>query len=125
MALESTLKTLLEELRQISKTETIIGKEIKTADSVIIPVSQLKIGVAGGSAKPGGRDSEGLGGGLSITPIAFIVVTGNRVQLLSMSDKSTPLSKVIELVPEVIEKIMGAKDKKLSLIHIFFNNHNI
>jgi len=112
MALENTLKTLLEELRQISRTETVVGKEIKTAESVIIPVSQIKIGVAGGGATPGGKEAEGIGGGLSVTPIAFIVVTGTRVQLLPMNEKTTPLTKVIELVPEVIEKIITAKEKK-------------
>jgi uncharacterized spore protein YtfJ len=91
MALENTLKTLLEELKQISRTETVIGKEIKTAESTIIPVSQIKIGIAGGSAKPGGRDSEGLGGGLSVTPIAFIVLactTAFNVRKIHNSFKS-------------------------------------
>ncbi len=111
MSLESTVKTLLEELRQISKTETVVGKEIKSGETTIIPVSQIKIGIAGGSVKPAAKESEGIGGGASITPIAFIVVNGSRVQLLPMSEKSTPLSKAIEIIPEILEKFISSKDQ--------------
>jgi uncharacterized spore protein YtfJ len=109
MALENIMKTMMDELKHIAKTETVVGKEIKAGTSTIIPVSKISLGVAGGGGTGKDRkEGEGLGGGASIEPIAFIVVNEDgRAQLLTMKDNADALSKVIDLIPGVLDKFTG------------------
>ena len=49
----------------------------------------------------------GASSGISITPIGFLVVDEDHVQLLSVSGKSA-LEKVIETMPQIIYEIKEA-----------------
>lgn len=111
MALENILKTVMEELKQVAKTETVVGREITAGNSTIIPVSKISIGIAGGGGS--GKDHKegaGIGGGASIEPVAFIVVTEGRAQLLPLNGKVDSLSKVIDLVPGILERFVNKED---------------
>jgi len=50
----------------------------------------------------------GCGGGANVKPIAFLVVSGGNVRLLPITNKSTPVDKIIDMVPEVVDKMNGA-----------------
>jgi len=108
MTLETIMKTVMEELKQIAKTETVVGKEIIAGNATIIPVSKVSIGVAGGGGSgKENKESAGIGGGASIEPIAFIVVTDGKAQILHLKDKDTTLDKIIGYVPDVLDKFIG------------------
>jgi uncharacterized spore protein YtfJ len=112
MALENVMKTVMAELRNIARTETVVGKEIQAGGSTIVPVSKISFGVAGGGASgKENREGTGIGGGASVEPIAFIVVTGGKAQLMPLGEKTGTLGKVVDLIPEVLEKL-ASKAKK-------------
>ena len=114
MTLENVLKTVMAELRNIAKTETVVGKEITAGNSTIVPVSKISIGIAGGGgAGKENKEGTGIGGGATVEPIAFIVVTDGKAQLMPLGDKSGAFGKVVDLIPEVIERVSGKlkKDK--------------
>jgi len=109
--LDEILKSLLPELREIARAQTVIGDPIQAGDSTVIPVSKVSVGFgAGGSKddKPGGM---GTGGGAMIEPIAFIVITGGKVQLVPVTSKDTTIGKVIDMVPDILDRV-GLKEKK-------------
>ncbi len=111
--LEELLQSILPELRQMAKAQTVIGDPIQAGESTVIPVSKVSVGfVAGGGkdAKDGGSGS-GSGGGASIEPIAFIVITNGKVQLVPVTSKDTTVGKVIDLVPDILDRV-GLKEKK-------------
>lgn len=112
------VKSLLEELKQIVRTETVIGQPIQAGDSTVIPVSKVMFGFGGGGGtspkeKKESGSGTGIGGGASIEPLAFIVITDGKAQLLSVKEKGgiTP-GKVVDLLPEIIEQFKGFKSKK-------------
>ncbi len=112
------VKNVLEQMRQIVKTETVVGQPIEAGNSTIIPVSKVSFGFGGGggsgkSDKKDSGDGSGMAGGANIEPVAFIVITDGKSQLLSLKEKGgiTP-GKVIDLIPEIIEQVKGFKDKK-------------
>jgi uncharacterized spore protein YtfJ len=110
MTLENVLKTLVTEIKTIASTETVIGKEIRAGDSIIVPVTKISFGVAGGGAAgEGHKEGAGAGGGVTIEPIAFIVVTNGRPVLLNLNEKPDSLNKVIDLVPGILDKITKRK----------------
>jgi uncharacterized spore protein YtfJ len=112
MTLENVMKTVMAELRNIANTETIVGKEIQAGSSTVVPVSKISLGVAGGGgAGKDNKEGTGIGGGASVEPIAFIVVTDGKAQLLPLGGKSSALGKVVDLIPDVLEKVSGTIKK--------------
>ncbi|OQX60129.1 sporulation protein [candidate division KSB1 bacterium] len=118
MDITNMIKNLLAELREMIKTETVVGEPIEAGDSVVIPVSKVSVGFGGGGGgskadeKTAGGEGSGIGGGASIEPVAFIVITEGKAQLLTLAPKREfGLGKVIDLIPEILNKVKDLKSK--------------
>ena len=103
----------MEKIREMVDVNTIVGTPITCADgATIIPISKVSYGFAsGGSDLPSKVEKElfggGSGAGISIQPVAFLVILNGEVKLLQLSiDASTPTA-LINMVPDVMEKISG------------------
>lgn len=113
------LDSSMQNLRQLVDVNTIIGDPITTPDgTTIIPVSKVTFGFAsGGSEFPTNKQPTspfggGSGGGVTIQPLAFLVIKANgAVQLLQLSTSSNTADKVVNMVPDVIDKISGIFNK--------------
>lgn len=114
MVIEKLVDTVLSKLREVSKTETVVGKPITVKNTTLVPVSRVSIGfgAGGGKQERNGRGGEGTGGGISIEPIAFLVIRDEKVELVSMKDDQSSLGKVIDLIPQVMEKVKDMRGKK-------------
>ena len=116
--IEGIMTTTLESIRDMIDVNTIIGDPVTTPDgTTIIPVSKVTFGYAsGGSEFPSSKTPDpfggGAGAGVTIQPIAFLVIkAGGGVQLLQLATSSNTADKVVNLVPEVIDKITGIVQK--------------
>lgn len=114
MVIEDLVKTVLTELRAITKTKTVVGEPLKLGETTIVPVSKISLGFAAGG---GMKDSEngkgeGTGGGATIEPVAFFVVRGDKVDLVTIKKEDVGLGKFIDLVPQIVEKVKDFKQKK-------------
>ncbi len=115
--LESLVTSALEKLHTLADGETVVGKPIITGENItIIPISKVSIGFgAGGSDLPtkGNKDlfGGGSGAGVSVTPLAFITISNGEVKLLEMTAQASPTNAVINLVPQVVDKITGFLNK--------------
>jgi sporulation protein YtfJ len=113
------LTNMVEEMRQVAKTETVIGDPIEVAGNTIIPVSRVSLGFGGGTGHGEGDDttkhSKGLGeggggaGGIRIEPAAFIVVKEGKVEVVGVPNKRTSLDELIDRAPEFMERVMKAR----------------
>lgn len=119
MAVEDLIKTVMLQLKEMVKTETVVGEPIQAGESTIVPVSRVSVGfgAGGGEGRPGqGKQSSGsgsgTGGGATIEPVAFIVITEDKAQLLSLVKKEAAMTKVIDLIPQVIEKVKDFKERR-------------
>ena len=116
--IEGLVKTALEKVHELAECETVVGKPIVTADgTTIIPVSKISVGFAsGGSDLPTKTTKEtfggGSGGGVTITPVAFIAVYQGEAKLLQLTANAPKENAVIDMVPQVIDKITSYIDKK-------------
>ena len=114
MSLADVIKTALDQMHYIAKTETVVGEPIVAGDVTLIPVSRISIGFAAGGA---GKDDTaasgaGTGGGITITPVAFIVVTGDRVQVQPLTPSDPIMSKIMSIAPDVISNVAKYFKKK-------------
>ena len=82
--LQGMMGITMDKVREMVDSSTIIGDPIKVdADTTIIPVSRVTFGFASGGSDVGAKASKdmfggGSGAGVSITPVAFLIVTPSR-----------------------------------------------
>jgi sporulation protein YtfJ len=114
MVIEELVKTVLSELRKVSKTESVVGEPIQMEETIIVPVSRVSFGFAVGGGEKASKSGKGevTGGGATIEPVAFFVVHGEKVDLITVKKEEVGLAKVIDLVPEIIDKVKGIRAKR-------------
>lgn len=114
--IEGLMGESLSKLKQMIDVNTIVGECINTSDgTTIIPLSKVTFGFgAGGSefnVKPTDKSKDqamfggGCGGGVTVNPVAFLVVRDDNIRLLPVSGNTTTADKIIDLVPEVLGKL--------------------
>lgn len=108
----------LNSLRSLVDVNAIVGDPITTADGVvIIPISKVSLGYAsGGGDIPNKNTAQlfggGTGGGVTIQPIAFLVISGGEVSLLQLQTAENTGDRIVNAVPTVIEKVLEMVKKK-------------
>ncbi len=116
--IEGLIGASLEKIKQMVDVETIIGDPITTADGItIIPVSKVSFGFASGGSDISSKSAKdlfggGSGAGVTISPIAFIVIANGDVKLLQMSMNANSSNAVVNMIPDVIDKITSIVKKK-------------
>ncbi len=120
--LPNMLDGTLEKLRQMVDGNSIIGDAVRIGDDVtIIPVSKISLGVAGGGADyvskhPNNQENPfggGVGAGVQVTPVAFLVVKGESVRILPVSTPATTtVDRLVEMIPETLDKITDFIDAR-------------
>lgn len=124
--IEGLMNTALSNIKDMIDVDTIIGNPIPAGDGIIIiPVSKVAFGFGAGGSNFGTPSENvdkqsfggGAGAGVSISPVAFLVVSNNTVRLLPVSQTSA-IDKIIDMAPDVIENVMkkfsDVKDKAVS-----------
>jgi sporulation protein YtfJ len=129
--IENIMKTTMENLKEMIDVNTIVGDAVETeSGTVIIPISKVSFGfVAGGgeynedSQKVNSNGNEnnklslneninempfagGSGAGVSVNPIAFLVVSEDKIKLLPVQYNST-VDRIVELIPTMVEEVQA------------------
>jgi sporulation protein ytfJ len=128
--IEGLMTTAMDSIRNMIDVNTIIGEPIETINNVIIiPVSKVGFGfAAGGSEFKGEAINEynkkekeeqiqyklpfggGSGAGVSINPVAFIVIQENNVRLLPIEHCSS-IDRLLDYIPDFMDKIGNSLNK--------------
>lgn len=132
--IEGLMLTAMNSIEDMIDVNTIIGEPIETSNGiVIIPISKVSFGFAAGGSEFKGetvdeykkKDKDesiqyrlpfggGSGAGVSINPISFLVVQGDKVKLMPISHSSC-IDKILDYIPEVMDKmenIVSSKETK-------------
>lgn len=123
--IENLMVTAMSSLRDMIDVNTILGDTVETKDgTTIIPVSKVCFGFAAGGSEfntnklnkyaetvklPFGG---GSGAGVKISPIAFLIVKDSNVKLLTV-EADKPIDKLVDYVPDIINKVTSLADKAL------------
>src|SRR4051812_10940132 len=132
--IQGLMTTAMENLKEMIDVNTIIGDPVETPDgSVILTVSKVGFGFAAGGSefKLDGSQSKGQdqgqgqgqgksmlpfgggsGGGVSITPIAFLIVNSHGVKMLHLDESTHLYEKILEMAPQAVDKIQQMFSKK-------------
>ena len=122
--IEGLMLTAMNSIKDMIDVNTIIGEPIQASnDIVVIPISKVSFGFAAGGSEFKGetvneykkqeKDEQiqyrlpfggGAGAGVSLSPVAFLVVQGDMVKLLPVNH-STSLDKILDYIPDLFEKV--------------------
>lgn len=131
--IQGLMTTAMQSIKDMVDVNTIVGDAVQAPDgTVIIPISRVSFGFAAGGGeyytgseeeqRGGSGDSEagkfpfagGSGAGVSINPVAFMVVGQNQMRLLPVYVNSS-LDKVLDLVPDLFEKLNETIKRRIAV----------
>lgn len=116
--LNDLMRSTMEKIHEMVDTNTIVGQPITTPDGVtLIPISKVSFGFGSGGADYGKVQPKDFGGaagaGVKIDPVAFLVIREGTARVLPVAvPASTTLDRVVEMVPDLVEKVEKYFDKK-------------
>lgn len=121
--IEGLMTTAMNSIKDMIDVNTIIGEPIEASNNiVIIPISKVSFGFAAGGSEFKGETIDeykkvekeeqiqyrlpfggGSGAGVTINPIAFLVIQSNNVKLMPVNHSSS-IDKLLDYVPDLIER---------------------
>ena len=128
--IEGLMTTAMNSIQDMVDVNTIIGEPIETTNNiVIIPISKVSFGFAAGGSEFKGETVDeyrkkekeeevqyrlpfrgGSGAGVTINPMAFLIIQGDNVKLMPVNYTSS-LDKLLDYIPDVIEKANNLVEK--------------
>lgn len=140
--IEGLMTTAMQSIKDMVDVNTIVGDAVQAPDgTVIIPISRVAFGFAAGGGEynrcymeESGNEVEddesegksagkkngkfpfagGSGAGVSINPVAFMVVGQDQIKLLPVN-VNTSVDKILDLVPDLINKANEAIKRKITI----------
>ena len=107
------LKGVVGELKDVARSETIIGDPVTVGDKTVIPIVKISFGFGAGGGQGDDQKSTGFGGGggggARIEPAAFIIMDESGVHLLPMGKGKW--DTIIDAIPNIAKKLSKLKDK--------------
>lgn len=129
--IEGLMKTTMNSIKEMVDVNTIVGDPVQSPDGlVIIPISRVSFGFASGGTefsnmnnrknKKNDYDTEeeklpfggGAGAGVSIQPIAFMVVGNEQIKMLPVDEGSNAINNIIDLAGKLTTDFINKSNKK-------------
>ena len=131
--IEGLMATAMNSIQDMIDVNTIIGEPIETVNNiVIIPISKVSFGFAAGGSEFKGETIDeykkvekeeqiqyrlpfggGSGAGVTINPVAFLVIQPNNIKLMPVNHSSS-IDKLLDYVPDLMDKTNNMMNRIVS-----------
>lgn len=121
-SLPNMLDSTITKIREMVDVNSVVGEPITTADGVtIIPISKVSVAFGGGGSDFVSKNAVnhenpfggGVGAGVKVTPIAFLIIKEGNVRMLPVAEPAnTTADRLVELVPDTLDKIASFIDSR-------------
>ena len=109
----SVIESLLKNVEGMVGAKTVIGDATVVGDATIVPLVDVSFGVGAG-ANTNDKKNGGMGGmHAKMSPSAVLVIQNGHAKMCSVKNIDT-ISKIVDLVPEIIDKVKEKKDGVMS-----------
>lgn len=118
--LPNMLDNTIAKIREMVDVNSVIGDPIVTGDGItIIPISKVSVGFGGGGSDFVSKNVNhhenpfggGVGAGVKVTPIAFLVIKEGSVRMIPVAaPANTTVDRIVEMVPDTLDKIAAFVD---------------
>ncbi len=116
--LQDVMGVTMDKVKGMIDADSIIGKPINLDDgTIIIPVNRVSYGFASGGsdlpAKQTGNFAGGGGAGITMEPVAFLVIKNDSVRVMQINAHPGTVDKLVDSFPDMVDKVSGlVKGKK-------------
>ena len=120
--LPNMLDSTIEKIKNMVDVNSVVGSPITTPDGItILPISKVSVGFGGGGSdfvsknvnKQENPFGGGLGAGVHVTPIAFLIIKEGSVRMLPVAaPANTTADRIVEMVPDTLDKIVSFIDSR-------------
>ncbi len=111
--LKTTVESLMKGMDGLVSSKTVVGDAVRVDNITILPLIDVSFGIGAGSNLSDKKD-KGMGGvGGKITPSAVLVIKDGTTRLVNIKNQDT-ITKLFDLVPEVLDKITTRKEDKVT-----------
>ncbi|WP_052447342.1 GerW family sporulation protein [Clostridium polynesiense] len=111
--IEKLMKSTLENIKDIIDVNTIVGDAIECKDgSTIVPISRVSFGFASGGSEFQGKEFRvenkelpfggGSGAGITIRPVAFLVIKNDNIRLFPLDQPNT-YDRIVDSIPQIMD----------------------
>ena len=109
----STVAALFQGMDGIVSSKTVVGDAIHIGETIILPLIDVSFGIGAG-AYSGEKQEKGAGGlGGKMSPSAVLVIQNGKTKLVNIKNQDT-MTKILDLIPDVIDRFESKKDKKVT-----------
>ena len=101
--------TMMKGMEGFLSSKTVVGEPTQIGDTTIIPLVDVTFGVGAGASVQ--EKKNGGGGGMSgkMSPSAVLVINNGTTRLVNVKNTDN-LSRALDLIPEIMNKIKSNKD---------------
>ena len=121
--LPNMLDSTIAKIREMVDVNSVVGDPITTPDGItIIPISKVSVGFGGGGSDFASKNSAGqelpfgggVGAGVKVTPVAFLIVKDGSVRMLPVAaPANTTADRLVEMVPDTLDKVAAFIDSRM------------
>ncbi len=110
---KDTVDALFTGINGVVSSKTVVGEPIHIGDIIILPLVDVSFAVGAGSFS-GEQKEKGAGGlGGKMTPSAVLVIQNGNTKLVNIKNQDA-ITKILDMVPDVVEKIKKPKEEKIT-----------
>lgn len=120
--LPNMLENTIAKIREMVDVNSVVGDPITAGDVTIVPISKISIGLGGGGSDFATKNSAnqenpfggGVGAGVKVTPVAFLVIKEGSVRMLPVATPAnTTADRLVEMIPDTLDKITNFIDSRM------------
>ena len=119
--LPNMLDSTIAKIREMVDVNSVVGEPITAGGVTIIPISKVSVGFGGGGSDYVSRNLNkqenpfggGAGGGVKVTPVAFLIIKDGSVRMLPVAaPANTTADRIVEQVPDLLDKVSSFIDSR-------------
>ncbi len=119
--METKVKELIAEamnkIQGLANANAMLCDPVTVGEVTIVPVAKVSVGFAGGGSDlPAKVEKEcfggGTGGGITLAPIGFLIVTGKDVRFIQVNPDNSSSAGIVNMIPELFEKVKDMVENK-------------
>lgn len=109
----TTVEALFRGMDQFVTTKTVVGEAVKVDDAIILPLVDVTCGMAAGSFAENAKHNGGGGMSAKMSPSAVLVIQNGVTRLVNIKQQDA-VTKVLDMVPDLVNKFTGGKKDEVS-----------
>ena len=103
---DATVSSLFKGMDSFLSAKTVVGDAVHVNDTIILPLCDVNFGVGAGAFADDKKNNAGGGMGAKMSPSAVLVIQNGTTKLVNIKNQDT-VTKIIDMVPDVVDRITG------------------